>query len=177
MDGLLALLLLGASPFPIGNQELTITQPAQIQKPIDTVEKNCLAANIYYEARGEAAQGQKAVAAVTLNRVKSKKYPKTICGVVTQRAQFSWVHQQPKHIVDKALNGVAPSQKPIELLAYQKAHDVASEVIRTKQQMLPEQVLWYHTTKVNPVWNKQMQKVSQIGTHVFYKHKTQGKYD
>ena len=53
-------------------------------------ELDCLARNIYFEARGESIQGQKAVANVTLNRVISKHYPSTVCGVVYQNAQFSW---------------------------------------------------------------------------------------
>ena len=162
MDGLLALLMLGA-----------VAQP--IQKPVDVVEKNCLAANIYYEARGESEHGQKAVAAVTLNRVKSKKYPKTVCAVVMQKKQFSWTHQQPKHKVEQALKGLPPSQKPVEVAAYHQAQKVAYNAIKSKQQVLPEQVLWYHTTGVNPVWNKQMHKVNQIGVHVFYQHKQEGK--
>lgn len=163
MDALIALLILGSTPKPI-------THPV-----VDTQQKNCLAANIYFEARGESLQGQKAVAAVTLNRVKSKKYPKTVCAVVTQKSQFSWVQQQPKHVVQKALNGVAPSQKPLEVLAYQEAQKLAYIMIKAKEQVLPEQALWYHTTQINPAWNKQMIKIQVVGSHVFYKHKQEGR--
>ena len=60
---------------------------------------NCLAKNIYHEARGEPLAGQFAVAHTTLNRVTSEK---TVCQVVTQavrdrtgrplrnKCQFSW---------------------------------------------------------------------------------------
>lgn len=45
----------------------------------------CLAAAVYFEARGEPEQGRHAVANVILTRVASDRYPDTICGVVRQR--------------------------------------------------------------------------------------------
>src|SRR5512139_298045 len=54
-------------------------------------EQLCLAKAVYFESRGEALEGQLAVAEVILNRVASGIYPGTICGVVTQRAQFSFI--------------------------------------------------------------------------------------
>ena len=56
----------------------------------ETQDQRCLALNIYYEARGQAVTDQQAVGHVTLNRVKSPKWPKTICSVVHQSGQFSW---------------------------------------------------------------------------------------
>ena len=59
-------------------------------------QANCLATNIYFEARGQTIKGQIAVAMVTLNRVADKAFPKTICEVVYQgrpsrgKCQFSW---------------------------------------------------------------------------------------
>ena len=50
----------------------------------------CLALNIYHEARSEPLYSQVAVAQVTLNRVSNPNYPSTVCGVVTQKGQFSW---------------------------------------------------------------------------------------
>ena len=47
-----------------------------------TDEIECLALNIYHEARSESLAGQFAVADVVMNRVAHKRYPNTICGVV-----------------------------------------------------------------------------------------------
>ena len=47
-------------------------------------EVNCLALNIYHEARNQPFMGKLAVGFVTLNRVKSKEFPNTVCGVVKQ---------------------------------------------------------------------------------------------
>jgi spore germination cell wall hydrolase CwlJ-like protein len=60
--------------------------------PYDT-ETQCLAQVIHHEARGELRRGQESVAQVVLNRTKNKRFPKTICGVVTQPRQFSGFHR------------------------------------------------------------------------------------
>ena len=43
-----------------------------------------MAKNIYYEARDQTTKGQIAVALVTINRVKSRRFPNSICKVVKQ---------------------------------------------------------------------------------------------
>lgn len=50
----------------------------------------CLTMTIYAEARGEPREGQIAVAAITMNRTKDKDRPRTICGVVSQKGQYTW---------------------------------------------------------------------------------------
>lgn len=57
---------------------------------------NCLAQNVYHEARGEPISGQLAVAFVTLNRTEDDRFPDSICGVVFQRGQFSWTKHNPR---------------------------------------------------------------------------------
>jgi spore germination cell wall hydrolase CwlJ-like protein len=57
---------------------------------------DCLAAAVYYEARGESAAGRAAVAQVVLNRTGRSGYPKSVCAVVHQgegqgECQFSFV--------------------------------------------------------------------------------------
>ena len=52
----------------------------------------CLALNIYFEARSEGTAGKLAVALVTMNRVVDKRWPNSICDVVWQPKQFSWTH-------------------------------------------------------------------------------------
>ena len=57
---------------------------------------NCLAQNVYHEARGEPINGQLAVAFVTLNRTEDNRFPDSICDVVYQRGQFSWTKHKPR---------------------------------------------------------------------------------
>jgi spore germination cell wall hydrolase CwlJ-like protein len=45
---------------------------------------DCLAAAVYYEARGENPAGRAAVAQVVLNRTRRPGYPKSVCAVVYQ---------------------------------------------------------------------------------------------
>lgn len=55
----------------------------------DEESKTLLAAIIHCEARGESYEGQVAVGAVVLNRVRSSKFPNTIREVVYSPGQFS----------------------------------------------------------------------------------------
>ena len=52
----------------------------------------CMAKNIYFESRGEPEAGMFTVGFVTMNRVRDKRWPNTICKVVYQSGQFEWVH-------------------------------------------------------------------------------------
>lgn len=54
-------------------------------------DKYLLAKAIYGEARGEPYNGQVAVAAVILNRVKNPNFPNTIAGVIYQKGAFTAV--------------------------------------------------------------------------------------
>jgi spore germination cell wall hydrolase CwlJ-like protein len=75
------------SPGPATVRRLAHARPRDLE---------CLATAVYYEARGEAATGQAAVAQVVLNRTRRGGYPRSICAVVYQGAnedacQFSFV--------------------------------------------------------------------------------------
>ena len=93
---------------------------AEDRVPVATKEQEkelrCLALNIHFEARGESDQGKIAVAVVTLNRVKSKRFPSTICGVVKQKNQFSWYESDKSY---KHVN-IHPRIKEIAYNAYIK---------------------------------------------------------
>ena len=79
---------------------------------------NLLARVIYGEARGEPYNGQVAVGAVVLNRVKSSSFPNTISGVIYQSGAFDAVkdgqinltpNSTAKKAAQDALNGWDPS--------------------------------------------------------------------
>lgn len=79
---------------------------------------NLLSRLVYGEARGEPYQGQVAVAAVVLNRVKSSNFPNTVSGVIYQRGAFNVVddgqinltpNSTAKKAAQDALNGWDPS--------------------------------------------------------------------
>lgn len=121
-------------------------------------ELKCLADNIYYEAGNQSTQGKLAVAAVTINRVKSPKFPKSVCAVVYQRTkrvcQFSWVCEGNKT--------VRSAQQ------YSESKKVAEKVLLSgaNHGILGRNVLFYHADYVNPRWN--LKRVAKIGDHIFY---------
>jgi spore germination cell wall hydrolase CwlJ-like protein len=120
-------------------------------------EELCLAKAVYFEARGETLDGQLAVAQVVLNRASSGVYPPTVCGVVTQPAQFSFVHG----------GAMPPPDKTSD--CWHKALAIAD--IATKHlasTVVASNVLWYHASYVSPAWGRQHVRVTQIGTHIFY---------
>lgn len=117
---------------------------------------SCLADNIYFEARSEDLDGRLAVAQVTLNRTRYKFFPKTICGVVYDHAQFSWTLHKHQHKDKKVYRQIV----------------LLSRTILTKHLrsgIIGNRVIFYHATYiVPPAWTKNNNLVATIGTHVFY---------
>lgn len=122
-------------------------------------ELNCLALNIYFESRGESILGQKAVAWVTLNRVKSKKYPNTICGVVYQKGQFSWTFDG---LSDR------PRNKKQWEVAKKLAKMVTNEFERGRIDPTKGSTM-FHAAYVKPQWRKKFHRVLRIDNHIFYR--------
>lgn len=60
-------------------------------------ELECLAKIVLHEAGNQSRAGRIAVAEVVMNRVKSPRFPNTICGVAMQRGQFFNVHAYKPH--------------------------------------------------------------------------------
>jgi spore germination cell wall hydrolase CwlJ-like protein len=120
-------------------------------------EERCLAGAVYFEARGESLEGQLAVAEVVLNRAASGEYPASICEVVKQPAQFSFVR-----------NGLFP---PIDesCVAWRTAVGVAHIADEKLADELASDVLWYHADYVAPAWGRRLARVTQIGAHIFYR--------
>jgi hypothetical protein len=119
-------------------------------------EQECLVKAVYFEARSESLEGQLAVAEVVLNRVASPLYPSTICGVVTQAAQFSFIR-----------NGQFPIPNE-NSESWRRAIAIAEIAQKGLADTIPPSVLWYHATYVAPSWGRRLTRVAQIGTHIFY---------
>ena len=130
-------------------------------------ERLCLAQAIYHEARGESVDGQMAVANVIINRAFSKKYPSTICGVVFQNADKGKYKCQFTFACD------GRSDEGRERAAWNRSVKMAEEAFAEFQQgerpgVIPNGVLYYHTTAVAPKWSHTFRRVAAIGSHVFY---------
>ena len=121
-------------------------------------EVYCLAQNIYFESRGEPLKGQLAVAMVTINRAKHEDYPSTICGVVNQGCQFSWV-----------CDGKSDNL-PINSTAGKQAMNLAKQVISNRDLVdVTKGALFFHARYSNPSWSNKMEKTIAIGNHIFYR--------
>jgi len=117
---------------------------------------DCLTLNIYHEARGESKQGQIAVGHVTLSRVRSKKYPNSICEVVYQHKQFSWTHDKISDV---------PKDKKL----YKRIKKLSSKILRGKYKDPTYGSIYFHTTRSNPYWASKLKKTVTIGNHIFYR--------
>lgn len=123
----------------------------------DDLEQDCLASAVYFEARGEPLEGQLAVAEVVINRTNSGRYPATICGVVTQPAQFSFVRGQRIPAADRGSD------------AWRRAVAIARIAQDRTAPQLDNDVLWYHADYVAPSWGRRLNRTAKIGLHIFYR--------
>ncbi len=122
-------------------------------------DANCLAQAVYYEARGESASGQAAVAQVVLNRVRHPAFPKTVCGVVFQKSaqgcQFSFACNGAMH------GGLEPD-------AWRRAEQVAQRALSGSVMADVGEATQFQAARVGG-WANGLLKVAQIGEHVFFR--------
>jgi spore germination cell wall hydrolase CwlJ-like protein len=146
----------------------------EIKYDISSVE--CLAMNMYHEARGQGTAGLLAVSSVVINRVKDKRFPNTICEVVKQgptkeswkrngkflpikdRCQFSWY-----------CDGKSDETKDME--TYNRLLKIAETLVYNKLPFIDitDGALFYHADYVKPDWAKTKTKTVEIQDHIFYK--------
>ncbi|MGH6887829.1 MAG: cell wall hydrolase [Rhizomicrobium sp.] len=127
-------------------------------------ERKCLAEAMYYEARGEGVNGEKAIAEVVFHRMHSPRYPRSICGVVYQRAaaghgcQFSFTCNGD---LDRAK---APG-------SWARAKRLAGKILTGLVTLgdETENAIAFHAVDVQPGWGDRLVKTIQIGNHIFYR--------
>ena len=117
----------------------------------------CLATAVYFESMGEPLEGQLAVAQVVINRARSGRYPGDWCGVVKQKAQFSFVRSGRFPRIDPACQ------------AWAKAQAIARIAALNLTSSLSQDVLWYHADYVAPSWGRRLVRAEKIGAHIFYR--------
>ena len=124
-----------------------------------TDELECLALNIYHEARSESLAGQYAVADVTLNRVKDTRYPSTICGVVKQAVISEWAVQQGLFIPKRNQCQFSwycdgRSDAPVEQYAWLRAKGVAEDILSYRKfRGITEGATHYHASYDETHWS------------------------
>ncbi|HKU63904.1 MAG TPA: cell wall hydrolase [Rhizomicrobium sp.] len=126
-------------------------------------EHKCLSEVLYYEARGEGAGGQKAIAEVVFHRMNRGNFGHSICAVVYEGkdkpgCQFSFT-----------CNG--DMKRPKHEAAWQQAEALAAQIL-TGQVALKNATggaLNFHAVSVAPDWAETMEQTTQIGNHIFYR--------
>lgn len=123
---------------------------------VSGAELECLASAIYFESKGEPLEGQLAVAEVILNRVESGEFADTICGVVKQRGQFSFVR-----------GGHIPAV-PRGSVAWRRAVAIAQIARQDLADSVGPKAMFFHATHVRPSW-RGLTRVASVGNHIFYR--------
>jgi hypothetical protein len=123
---------------------------------------DCLTAAAYYEAATEGADGMRAVVQVVINRLRHPAFPKTVCGVVFQGSERS-TGCQFTFTCDGAIG-----RTPIPSL-WRQARDVAAAALKGKVYKPVGHSTHYHTNWVVPYWSSSLDKVAQVGTHLFFR--------
>lgn len=125
-------------------------------------EVECLALNIYFEARSEPEAGKRAVAHVVMNRVADSRFPDDVCSVVQQggewprhRCQFSWWCD-------------GQSDEPTDRRSWARSKALAQEVYWGRSVDPTDGALWYHADYVAPTWGQVLAQAGKIGRHIFY---------
>jgi len=128
-------------------------------------ELHCLAKNIYFEAALEPDSGKLGVAYVTINRVRSTKFPNSICKVVYQGplgrnhwrlCQFSWYCD-------------GRSDKIRSKRMYEDCRRIAILALFHKEEDITGGATHYHATYVKPWWSRTLKRTVQLGDHIFYR--------
>jgi spore germination cell wall hydrolase CwlJ-like protein len=129
------------------------------------LDLECLAENIYFEARGEPLDGQRAVAEVTLNRTRSPYFPHTICAVVHETQWDPLRRRLVAHFSWTELGALSEPTGP----AWKQAMTVASAAYDDTYMQVVPGALFYHAISIRPDWARTKTAVATIGNHIFYR--------
>ena len=158
------------------------TQPNNI----DNVKKEhaqCLALNMYHEARGQGSAGLLAVSSVVLNRVADKRFPNDICEVIKQGpTRESWKTKQTPDPTDAVFYPIrhkcqfswwcdGRSDVPKDKKTYKRLLTIASSIVYNKFDFvdITDGATFYHADYVTPAWAKTKKKTVEIQDHIFYR--------
>ena len=153
-------------------QTQTLYDKIKVLTKSEKKQVECLAQNVYYEAGGESTKGQVAVAMVTLNRVNSGFYPKSICATMTQKVQetcqFSWWCDDYKRT-----KATTYRYSKHEKQVFEKSREVALHTYMNYEKIedVTKGALFFHTKEVKPGWTN-VHVTTVIGNHIFYKRKS-----
>ena len=150
----------GIMTIPARRDAAVITQAATRNDlmQFEKLEIDCLALNIYHESRGEGRIGMVAVGWTTINRRDSPKFPDTICKVVYQPSQFSWINEGYSTIYENA--------------AYDAVFDAATFLYKNYETVndYTGGSLYFLSPMQNPPsWSRKFKTTFTYRRHTFYR--------
>jgi hypothetical protein len=109
------------------------------------------------EARGEPLAGPLAVAQVIVNPTEDGRFPRSYCGVVRQKGQFSFMRgQEMPQIRDRSA-------------AWERAVAIAQIAHHGLWESEAGEAVFFHAKYVRPGWSRTKTRLAQIDTHIFYR--------
>lgn len=120
-----------------------------------SAEQHCLAGAVYFESKGESLPGQLAVARVVMARAKSGRFASTLCGVVYQKSQFSFVRGNSMPRIDTGGNH------------WRNAVAISKIALNDGWKSPVEGALFFHARRVSPGWR--LTRLGTVDNHVFYR--------
>jgi spore germination cell wall hydrolase CwlJ-like protein len=130
-------------------------------------ELKCLVEAVYHEARSESFTGQLAVANVIIERANLSKFPNTICKVVHAGKYWKGNIVRNKCAFSYYCDG-KKEWSSIEKEALDTAYQVSALALDGVTLMSTLGATHYHASYVSPSWTNNMERLEQIGTHIFY---------
>lgn len=133
---------------------LTFSQSLFAHK-INFNDMQCMADNLFHEAKVDGMRGMEAVASVVMNRVRDSRYPNTVCDVVYQPSQFSWTLKK--------------SLRTMKMKHDWKTLAVATMALNGTLIDKTGGATHYHAVYVTPYWGLVYEFTVQIEQHLFYR--------
>ena len=138
-------------------------------------ELECLALNIYFEARGSILADKIATGDVVLNRVDDVRYPNTVCAVVKDAEYSAWHKERGK--ISPIRNKCqfswwcdGKSDNPVNEDRWEESLLIAYKLLHTeKWSGITSGATHYHADYVTPYWADSLHKIGRIGSHVYYR--------
>ncbi len=155
-------------PTPDGLQDLSfVSVPAKpALSVLDSTEVECLAKNMYFEARGEGEKGMVAVGYVVLNRMKDDQWGKTACAVVHEGKRTK-SGKPVLHACQFAWTCDGKSDRIVNQAQYNRATELAKLVLLRVAPNPIGKATYFHQARVS----RDKQKYAfhrKVGNHLFY---------
>jgi len=123
----------------------------------------CMAQNIYHEARGEHLVAQIAIAKVVMNRVSARRFPGTVCAVIKQGGEW------PHHACQFSWWCDGRTDATLDQRTMANIRALAREVLLGYHDDPTDGAMWYHAKTVEPDWREEFAEGPTIGNHAFYR--------